>query len=97
MVIHVVRLSVVRSLTLCSSLCSFPCLSYPFFYLNLELNLFLHVVVFGAKDHWQLRQMRSLGPWPKTLFSQLGDASPLAALLSKGGIGRPGMPHCDEH
>ena len=43
MVIHVVRLSV-RSLTLCSSPCSFPCFSYLFFfYMNPKLNFFLHV------------------------------------------------------
>ena len=44
----------VRSLTLCSSLCSFPCVSPIsfFFYLNLELNLFLHVAVIGATYHW---------------------------------------------
>ena len=29
------------------------CFSYPFFfYLNLELNLFLHVAVIGAIYHW---------------------------------------------
>ena len=50
-VIHVVRLSV-RSLTLCSSRCSFPCFSPTFFYVNLERNLFLHVVVIGAIYHW---------------------------------------------
>ena len=47
------RCAVVRSLTLCSSPCSFPCVSSIFFsYLNLELNLFLHVAVIGAIYHW---------------------------------------------
>ena len=48
---HVVRLSVVRSLTLCSSpCCSFQCVSPVsfFFHLNLELNPFLHLVITGA-------------------------------------------------
>ena len=60
MVIHVVRLSV-------------PWLSFPhlvpfrvfllpfFFYLNVELNLFLHVVVIGAKNHWH---SANWGVWP---------------------------------
>ena len=48
------------------------CFSYPFFfYTNLELNLFLHVAVIGAKKPLALRQLRSLAPWPKTLLSQV--------------------------
>ena len=43
------------------------CFSYPFFfYLNLELNLFVHVTVIGVISHW-----RSLVPWPKTPLSQV--------------------------
>ena len=45
-------------------------LSLLLFYLNLELNLFLHVVVIGAKIPLALRQMRSLAPWPKTHLSK---------------------------
>ena len=66
------RCAVLRSLTLCSSLCSFPCVSPVFFfYLNLELNLFLHVAVIGGSIPLALRQLRSLVPWPQTPLSQV--------------------------
>ena len=66
------RCAVVRSLTLCSSLCFFPCVSpfsfFFFFYLNPELNLFLHVVVVGAIYHGHSAKW---GVWP------LGENTPL--------------------
>ena len=47
------------------------CFSYPFFfYLNPELNLFLHGRHRGNVP-LALRQMRSLAPWPKTPLSQV--------------------------
>ena len=65
MFIHVVRLSVC-SLTLCSSPCPFPCVSYNLlfsshFYLHSVLNLFFHVdnakaIHHGASANW--------GVWP---------------------------------
>ena len=46
------------------------CFSYPFFfYLNPELNLFLHVVVIGAICHWHSATEECLAPWPKTPLS----------------------------
>ena len=57
------RCAVVRSLTLCSLPCSFPCVSSYlfFFYLNCEPNLFFHVVVIGATCHWHSAKC---GVWP---------------------------------
>ena len=57
-------------LTLFLSVC-FSYFFFFFFHLNLELNLFLHVAVIGDNIPLELRQLRSLAPWPKTLLSQV--------------------------
>ena len=72
------RCAVVSSLTLCSSPCSFPCVS-PIFYLNPDLNLFLHVDNAEAN----ITCARSLAPWQNSLLSQVMSPSSLTTSTTR--------------
>ena len=65
------RLSVVRSLTLCSSPCSFPCVSPIFYYLNLDLYFFLM---------WPSSGQFSTGTPPLEESGTLAENAPLTVL-----------------
>ena len=60
------------------------CFFYPlFFYLNPDLNLFLHGDFIGAISHWHSAKMRSLAPWPKTPLSQVTSPSSLTTSTTR--------------
>ena len=62
MITHVVRQSIDRYLTLCSSPWSFSC---PFFHVSLELKILPPLCRHRDNFPLALRQVRSLAPWPE--------------------------------
>ena len=75
-VIHVMRLSVVRSLTLCSSLCSFPCVSPLLSSSTWTLSWTSPCGRHRGNIPLALRQLRSLALWPKTASHRLWVQAP---------------------